>query len=99
MKKTHLIIATLFASSLLFSGCSSSGADTASLNAKRGAPAAHVSSAQAQQYARQQRLEANEVRLENMKRRQATDAVNETSRAVNNASSAARSIDSLRSLF
>jgi hypothetical protein len=99
MKSTYLVLTTLFISATLFSGCSSSGADTASLNAKRGAPSAHVSSAQAQQYARQQRLEANEVRLENMKRRQATDAVNETSRAVNNASSAARSIDSLRSLF
>lgn len=82
MKKYSVIMATLFASSLFLTACGGSGANTRSMNANRGAPSAHVNAAQAEQYARQQRLEGREVKLENMKRRQTTDAVKEGAGAV-----------------
>ena len=99
MKKIIILTASVLTLSTLLTACGGSGANTKSMNASRGAAGSHVSSAQAQQYARQQQLEANEVRLENMKRRQSTDAIREGASAVNSAAGALHSLDSLRSLF
>lgn len=104
MKKINILLSSIFVSSTLLSGCGGSGSmgagsDAKYLNANRGSSAAHISDAQAKQYARQQRLTARELQLENMKRRQTTDAVNETAGAVNSASGALHSINSLRNLF
>ncbi|MCK5811184.1 MAG: hypothetical protein KAH00_08835 [Cocleimonas sp.] len=98
MKKTSILLATAFIASTLLTACGS-GANTRSMNENRGAAGSHVSGAQARQYARQQQLESNEVRLENMKRRQNTDAIKEGAGAVRSAASAIHSLDSLRSLF
>ncbi len=104
MKKTNILMATLFASSVLLTACGGAGSmgagsDAKYLNANRGSSAAHISDAQAKQYARQQRLTARELQLENMKRRQTTDAVKEGAGAVNSAAGALHSINSLRNLF
>jgi len=95
---------TLLVSSALLTACGGSGSmgagsDAKYLNANRGSAGAHISDAQAKQYARQQRLTAREIQLENMKRRQSTDAIKEGAGAVNSAAGALHSIDSLRSLF
>ena len=104
MKKTTVLLASIFISSGLLTACGGSGSmgsgsDAKYLKANRGAAGAHISDAEAKQYARQQRLTAREIELENMKRRQTTDAVNETAGAVNSAAGALHSIDSLRNLF
>jgi hypothetical protein len=99
MKKIGTLGLTLCALSMLLTACGGSGANVKSLNATRGAANSHVSSAQAQQYARQQQLEANEVRLENMKRRQSTDAIKEGAGAVGAVTGALHSIKSLDGLF
>jgi len=86
-------------------GCTpkSAGADSAYLNKNRGAAGAQISKAEAEQYSRQQGLTADEIRLENMKRRQTTDSIQEASSAASSASSATRSavgaIDSVRGLL
>ena len=104
MTKSNLLVAALFASTTLLTACGGAGSmgagsDTKYMNATRGSASAHVSKAQAQQYARQQGLTAREIQLENMKRRQSTDAVKEGASAVNSATGALHSINSLRSLF
>jgi hypothetical protein len=99
MKKISMLLITVCVLPTLLTACGGSGANTKSLHSNRGAAGAHVNSAQAQQYARQQQLEANEVRLENMKRRQTTDAVREGASAVNSAAGALHSLESLRGLF
>ena len=81
---------------LLLEGCMPGmGADTALMNKTRGSKNAQVSKAQARQYARQQRLSADEIRLQNMKRRQSTDAVREGAGATHDALGAFRDIKSL----
>ena len=99
MKKIN-IIATLFVSSALLTltacssgtGAMSAGADSKRLNATRGSKGAHISAAQEEQYARQQRLSAREIELENRKRRQGTDTIKEGASAVNSAAGALHSI-------
>ena len=87
MKKTSLLVATLTTMALL-QGCTpkTAGLDTAYLNKNRGAEGAQITRDEAAQYARQQRLSADEVRLENMKRQQSTDAISEAGRAASDAS-------------
>ena len=114
MLKTNNIIAlftvTFIATSpLLLTACSSgtgaaaSGADSKRINATRGNKNAHMTSAQEEQYARQQRVSAREVKLENMKRRQATDAVIEGADAVRAGSDAVKgassAVQDLKNLF
>lgn len=104
MKKTTILLASIIFSSGLLTACGGSGSmgagsDAKHLKANRGAAGAHISDAEAKQYARQQRLTAREIELENMKRRQSTDAVNETAGAVNSATGALHSIRSLKGLF
>ena len=86
-------------------GCTpkTAGMDSGYLNKNRGAAGAQISKAEAEQYSRQQGLSADEIRLENMKRRQTTDSIREASDAASSASSATRSavgaIDSVRGLL
>ena len=95
MKKVTLLIAGAIALSVL-QGCAGSsktaGQDSAYLNKKRGADGAQISVAEARQYRRQQALAADEVRLENMKRRQNTDAIREGASAASSATNAARNL-------
>ena len=86
---------TLFS---LFQGCTTpktAGLDSAYLNKNRGAPDAQISRAEARQYRRQQALSADEVRLENMKRRQTTDSMHENASAVSHTASATRNVRNL----
>ncbi len=77
--------------------------DTAYLNKNRGAAGAQISREEAAQYSRQQRLSADEIRLENMKRRQTTDAIGEAGSAASSASygimNGVGAIRSLKGLF
>ena len=90
---------------VLLQGCTSksAGADSAYLNKNRGAAAAQISRAEAAQYSRQQRLTADEVRLENMKRQQTTDAIEEGASAANSTAGAINSgvgaVNSLKGLI
>ena len=90
-----LTLTTLVASSFALVGCTpkTAGMDTAYLNKNRGAAGAQISRDEAAQYSRQQRLSADEVRLENMKRRQTTDSITEKANAANSAASAVRNIN------
>jgi hypothetical protein len=104
MKKTIIFIAmTIFI--VLFMGCTpkTAGQDSAYLNANRGAAGAQISKAEAEQYHRQQGLTADEIRLENMKRRQTTDSIEEGASAASSTSSAIKNgvgaIRSLKDLF
>ena len=72
------------------------GADSGYLNKNRGAAGAQISKAEAEQYSRQQALTADEVRLENMKRHQTTDAIQEGASATK---SAVGAIDSIKGLI
>jgi hypothetical protein len=83
----------LLASILIIQGCTgkAAGSDSAYLNQNRGAAGAQISRQEAAQYSRQQRLSADEVRLENMKRRQATDAIEEGASAANSTAGALNS--------
>ncbi|CAA6822906.1 MAG: Unknown protein [uncultured Sulfurovum sp.] len=92
-----LTISTVLAT-LVLSGCTpkTAGMDSAYLNANRGADGAQVSRAEAAQYRRQQALTADEIRLENMKRHQTTDSIQEGAGA---AKSAVGAIQSVRGLF
>ena len=96
MKKVSLLIVTIAGLGLL-QGCTpkTAGMDSAYLNQNRGAAGAQITRAEARQYRRQQALAADEVRLENMKRRQTTDSVNEGSYAARNAVSAISSVQGL----
>jgi hypothetical protein len=73
-----------------FQACTSktAGLDSAYLNKNRGAEGAQISRTEAAQYSRQQRLSADEVRLENMKRRQTTDAIQEGASAASSTAGA-----------
>ena len=104
MKKiTFLMAATT--TFVLLQGCSSktAGLDSAYLNKNRGAAGAQISSTEAVQYARQQRLTAEEIRLENMKRHQKTDGIKEAGEAASSASwgimNSVGAINSIKSLF
>jgi aryl-alcohol dehydrogenase-like predicted oxidoreductase len=97
MKKLTVLLAGVVAFGVL-QGCSTpktAGLDSAYLNKNRGASGAQISRAEARQYRRQQALSADEIRLENMKRRQGTDSVIEGASAANSATSALRNVNSL----
>ena len=104
MKKITSIL-LLSTSIALIQGCASrtAGVDSAYLNQNRGAAGAQISREEAAQYSRQQRLTADEVRLENMKRQQTTDAIEEGASAAHSTSSAVSSgvgaVNSLKGLF
>jgi len=82
---------------VLFSACTpkTAGQDSAYLNANRGAEGAQITRAEARQYRRQQALTADEIRLENMKRRQDTDAIHEGASATRNTVGAIESVKRL----
>lgn len=79
------------------------GADSAYLNKNRGAEGAQISKSEAEQYSRQQGLTADEIRIENMKRHQTTDAIQEGASAASSVSHATTgavdAINSLKGLF
>ena len=95
--KKNLIIMTILSSFILV-GCTpkTAGMDSAYLNKNRGADGAQVTRAEARQYRRQQALTADEIRLENMKRHQTTDSIQEGASATRSAMGA---IQSVRGLF
>jgi len=95
MEKVTLLLSTISISVLLQGCMPGTGADAAMMNGTRGSKNAQISKAQARQYSRQQRLSADEIRLQNMKRRQSTDAVREGSDAVHDGLGAIRDIRSL----
>jgi len=106
MTKIKLSLLTLSILALsTFQGCTpkTAGRDSAYLNKNRGAAGAQISAAEAQQYNTQQGLAADEIRLENMKRHQTTDAIQEGAGAassVSNATSGAvDAINSIKGLF
>ena len=68
------------------------GQDSAYINANRGQEGAQITRQEARQYRRQQAIAADEVRLENMKRRQTTDAIHEGASATRHGIGAIRSI-------
>ena len=86
-------------------GCTpkTAGVDSSYLNKNRGAAGAQISEAEAQQYHRQQALTADEIRLENMKRRQTTDSIEEGASAASSTAGAVKegvsAIRTLKSLF
>ena len=104
MKKI-ILVATTIATCALLQGCTpkTAGLDSAYLNKNRGAAGAQISNAEAIQYARQQRVSAEEIKLENMKRHQKTDAVKEAGEAASSASwgimNGVGAINSIKSLF
>ncbi|NEW61125.1 hypothetical protein GSY74_07510, partial [Sulfurovum sp. bin170] len=61
----------------------------------RGAEGAQITRAEARQYKRQQNLTADEIRLENMKRHQTTDSVEESSSALDSAADAVKNAISI----
>ena len=92
----YIVIGVLIAG--LFQGCTTpktAGLDSAYLNKNRGAAGAQISRAEARQYRRQQALTADEIRLENMKRRQFTDGVHENASAVQSTVGAISSVSGL----
>jgi len=99
MKNSKLLflVATITSIALL-QGCTpkTAGADSSYLNKNRGAAGAQISASEAEQYSRQQGLTADEIRLENMKRHQTTDAIQEGSSA---ASSAVNAIQGVKGLL
>ncbi len=104
MKKLKLFF-TIITLIIFFIGCTpkTAGMDSAYLNKNRGAPGAQISAAEAEQYHRQQALTADEIRLENMKRRQTTDSIEEGASAVSSTSHAIEdgvsAIRTLKGLF
>ncbi len=101
MKKIVLSVCIVVNSLLLLSGCTpkTAGQDSAYLNKNRGAAGAQISEEEAAQYRRQQNLTADEIRLENMKRRQNTDAIKETSEAASSVAGATKdSVGAVKSL-
>ena len=96
MKKVSLFIATIVGIGVL-QGCTpkTAGMDSAYLNQNRGAAGAQITRAEARQYRRQQALTADEVRLENMKRHQTTDSIQEGASATRSAVSAISSVKGL----
>ena len=104
MKNITFLVASMAIFALL-QGCTpkTAGMDTAYLNKNIGAEGAQISRDEAAQYSRQQRLSADEVRLENMKRQQTTDAIGEAGSAASSASrgimNGVGAINSLKGLF
>lgn len=98
MKQIGLLVTSIVVFGLL-QGCTTpktAGLDSAYLNKNRGAAGAQITRAEARQYRRQQALSADEVRLENMKRRQTTDAIHENASA---AISTVSAVSSVKNLF
>jgi hypothetical protein len=95
MMKKIILVATTLATFALLQGCTpkTAGMDTAYLNKNRGAEGAQISREEAAQYSRQQRLSADEVRLENMKRHQTTDSITEKANAASSVTNAARNLN------
>jgi len=96
-KFSALTVAAALTSVALLQGCTpkTAGMDSAYLNKNRGAAGAQISRSEAEQYSRQQRLSADEIRLENMKRHQTTDAIQEGSSATRSAVDAIQSVKGL----
>ena len=96
MNKIALFTASVVVFGLL-QGCTpkTAGLDSAYLNKNRGAKGAQISRAEARQYRRQQALAADEIRLENMKRRQTTSAIHENASAARSTVSAISSVKGL----
>jgi len=97
MNKTLIIMGISF----LLIGCTpkTAGMDSAYLNKNRGAEGAQITQTEAEQYHRQQALTADEIRLENMKRRQTTDAIQEGASAASSTAGAVKDgIDALRAI-
>jgi len=97
MNKIALFTASVVVFGLL-QGCTTpktAGLDSAYLNKNRGAAGAQISRAEARQYRRQQALTADEIRLENMKRRQTSDGIHENASAARSAVSAVSSVKGL----
>jgi len=106
MKNSKLLFLVATVTSIaLLQGCTpkTAGADSSYLNKNRGAAGAQISASEAEQYSRQQGLTADEIRLENMKRHQSTDAIQEGASAASSVSSATKgavgAINSLKGLF
>lgn len=94
MKKISLTtLAIVVITAGLMQGCTpkTAGMDSAYLNKNRGAEGAQITTAEARQYRRQQALTADEIRLENMKRHQTTDSIQESAGAAQSVSGAAQS--------
>jgi len=99
MKNINLsLLAVAIISAGLLQGCTpkTAGSDSAYLNKNRGADGAQITRTEAEQYRRQQALTADEIRLENMKRHQTTDSIQENAGA---AQSAVGAIQSVKGLF
>jgi len=99
MNKIRLsLLAVALISTGLLQGCTpkTAGSDSAYLNKNRGADGAQITRDEARQYRRQQALTADEIRLENMKRHQTTDSIQENAGA---ARSAVGAIQSVKGLF
>ena len=106
MKNSNLsLLAVTIVSVSLLQGCTpkTAGQDSAYLNKNRGADGAQITRTEAEQYRRQQALTADEIRLENMKRRQTTDSIEEGASAVSSTSHAIEdgvsAIRTLKGLF
>ena len=98
MKNSKLLfLVATFTTVAILQGCTpkTAGMDSAYLNKNRGAAGAQISKAEAEQYSRQQGLTADEIRLENMKRHQTTDAIQEGSSATRSAVGAIQSVRGL----
>ena len=99
MKNSKLLfLVTTVSSVALLQGCTpkTAGADSSYLNKNRGAAGAQISASEAEQYSRQQGLTADEIRLEDMKRHQTTDSIQEGASATK---SAVDAIDSVKGLL
>jgi len=94
--KLSLLAVTIISAGLL-QGCTpkTAGSDSAYLNKNRGAAGAQITRDEARQYRRQQALTADEIRLENMKRHQTTDSIQENASAARNAVGAIQSVKGL----
>ena len=98
MKNSKLLfLVSTFSTLALLQGCTpkTAGLDSAYLNKNRGAAGAQISKEEAEQYSRQQALTADEIRLENMKRHQTTDAIQEGASATRSAVDAIQSVKGL----
>jgi len=98
MKTSRLLLLAITTTSIvILQGCTpkTAGLDSAYLNNNRGAEGAQITKAEARQYKRQQNLTADEIRLENMKRHQTSDAVKENSSALDSAADAVKNAISI----
>lgn len=98
MKK--LLISIAVGSFTLLQGCATMGgygmgSDSQQMNLSRGAEGAQITQAQEEQYARQQRVVAREVQLDNMKRRSTTSAIKDTAGTTNSVVNTIRNVTNL----